>query len=115
MTDLKVLYTCVLCCVALSCLTLCDPMDCTRQAPLSLEFSRQEHWSGLPCPPPRNRPNPGIIHESSALQADSLPFEPSGKPYYTCVTKFKNKYKKDQPRDRPDGPVVKTPHFYCWG
>ena len=35
-----------------SCLTLCDPMNCSRQAPLSLEFSRQEYWSGLSCPPP---------------------------------------------------------------
>ena len=34
--------------VAESCLTLCDPMDCSLQAPLSMEFSRQEHWSGLP-------------------------------------------------------------------
>ena len=35
-----------------SCPALCNPMDCSRQAPLSAEFSRQEHWSGLPCPPP---------------------------------------------------------------
>ena len=32
--------------------TLCDPMDCTRQDPLSMEFSRQEYWSGLPFPFP---------------------------------------------------------------
>ena len=31
---------------------LCDPMDCSPQAPLSMGFSRQEHWSGLPCPSP---------------------------------------------------------------
>jgi len=31
-----------------------------RQAPLSMEFSRQEYWSGLPCPPPEDLPNPGI-------------------------------------------------------
>ena len=35
-----------------SCLTLCDSMDLARQAPLSMGFSRQEYWSGLPCPPP---------------------------------------------------------------
>ena len=35
-----------------SCLTLCDPMDHSLQAPLFLGFSRQEYWSGLPCPPP---------------------------------------------------------------
>ena len=39
--------------VAQSCPTLCDPMDCVaRQAPLSMEFSRQESWSGLPFPSP---------------------------------------------------------------
>ena len=38
-------------------------------------FSRQEYWSGLPCPPPGNRPNPGIELRSPALQADSLPSE----------------------------------------
>ena len=35
-----------------SCLTLCDPVDCSPPAPLSLGFSRQEHWSGLPFPSP---------------------------------------------------------------
>ena len=40
-------------------LTLCDPMDCiARQAPLSMGFSRQEYWSGVPCPPPGDLPDP---------------------------------------------------------
>ena len=43
-------------------------------------FSRQEYWSGLPCPPPGDLPNPEIKPRSSALQADSLPSEPPGKP-----------------------------------
>ena len=54
-----------------------------HQAPLSMGFSRQEYWSGLPCPPPGDLPNPGIEPESPmapTLQADSLPFEPPGKP-----------------------------------
>ena len=34
------------------CLTLCDPMDCSSQAPPSMGFSRQEHWSGVPSPSP---------------------------------------------------------------
>ena len=46
-----------------------------------LGFSRQEHWSGLPCPPPEDLPNPGIKPRSLALQADSLPYGPPGKPY----------------------------------
>ena len=45
-----------------------------------MEFSRQEYWIGLPCPPPGDLPNPGIIPRSPALQADSLPSEPPGKP-----------------------------------
>ena len=43
-----------------SCLTLCDHMDVTHQAPLSMGFSRQEYWSELPCPPPGDLPEPGI-------------------------------------------------------
>ena len=42
------------------CLTLCDLMTVACQAPLSLGFSRREHWSGLPFPPPGDLPNPGI-------------------------------------------------------
>ena len=49
------------------------------QAPLSMEFSKQEYWSGLPVPSPGNLPNPGIRPGSLALQADSLPSEPLGK------------------------------------
>ena len=43
-------------------------------------FSRQEDWSGLPFPPPGDLPNRGIKPRSPALQADSLPSEPPGKP-----------------------------------
>ena len=50
------------------------------QAPLSMGFSRQEHWSGLPCPPPGDLPNPGMKPGSPALQTDSLPLEPPEKP-----------------------------------
>ena len=45
-----------------------------------MEFSRQESWSGVPCPPPGDLPNPGIEPGSPTLQADSLPSEPPGKP-----------------------------------
>ena len=57
----------------------CDPIGCSLQTPLPLEFSRQEYWNGLPCPPPGDLPNPGIKPRSPALQANSLPSEPSGK------------------------------------
>ena len=52
------------------------------QTPQSMEFSRQESWNGLPCPPPGDLSYPGIEPASPmspALQADSLPAEPSGK------------------------------------
>ena len=51
--------------------------------PLSMEFSKQEYWSGLPLPSPGDLPNPGIEPRSPALQADSLPSEPPGKPPLT--------------------------------
>ena len=54
-----------------------------RQAPLSMGFSRQ-YWSGIPCPPPGDLPNPGNELGSPALQADSLPAELPGKPFRTC-------------------------------
>ena len=56
------------------------PWTVARQAPLSMEFSRQEYWSGLPIPSPEDFPNPGIKPGSLALQADSLPSEPLGEP-----------------------------------
>ena len=43
-------------------------------------FSRQEYWSGPPCPPPGDLPSPAIEPRCPALQADSLPTEPPGKP-----------------------------------
>ena len=50
------------------------------QAPLSMGFSRQEYWSGLPFPSPGDLPNPEIEPGSPALQADALSSEPPGKP-----------------------------------
>ena len=52
-------------------------------AALFMEFSRQEHWSGLPFPPPGVLPNPGIEPRSPTLQADTLPSEPPRKPQNT--------------------------------
>ena len=67
--------------VAHSCPTLCDSMDyIVCQAPLSMEFSRQEYWSRLPFPSPGDLPDPGIEPGSPSLQADSLLSEPPGKP-----------------------------------
>ena len=52
------------------------PWTVAHQAPLSMEISRQEYWSGLPCPSVDDLPDPGIKPRSPALQADSLPSEP---------------------------------------
>ena len=66
--------------VTQSCPTLCNPRDCSLSGSSSMEFSRQEYWCGLPCPPPGDLLNPGIKTGSPALQADSLSFQPPGKP-----------------------------------
>ena len=58
---------------------LCDSMDCSHQAPLSMEFSRQEYWSGLPFPSAGELSDPGTEPRSPILQADSLPTETPGK------------------------------------
>ena len=65
-----------------------------------MEFSRQEYWSGLPFPSPGDLPNPEIEPRSPALQIDSLPTEPQGKPH-TTDTVYKNRV--------PGGSVVKNP------
>ena len=64
--------------VAKSCLILETPWTVARLTPLSMGFSRQEYWSGLPFPSPGDLPNPGIKLGSAALQADSLPTELQG-------------------------------------
>ena len=58
--------------VAKSCLTPATPWTVAYQAPLSMGFSRQEYWSGLPFPSLGDLPDPGIKPGSPALQADSL-------------------------------------------
>ena len=71
------------------CLTLCNPMHGSPSGSPVMGFSRQEYWSGLPCPSPENLPNPGIEPRSPTLQTDSLPSELPGKPgrMYTFLLK----------------------------
>ena len=70
----------LLCMHMLSCFShvplFATPWAITHQVPLSMEFSRQEYWSGFPCPPPGDLPNPGTEPASPkapVLPADSLP------------------------------------------
>ena len=58
-----------------SCSTLATAWTVAHQAPLSMGFSRQEYWRGLPFPSPGDLPNPGLEPEFPELQADSLPTE----------------------------------------
>ena len=60
------------------------PRTVAHQAPPSMEFSREEYWSGLPFPPPGDLPDPGIKPGSPALQADALPSEPPGMQSTSC-------------------------------
>ena len=72
----------VLCLVAQSWPTLCNPMNCSPpSSSVYGDFSRQEYWSGLPSPPPGGLPNSGTEPRSPALQADSLPAELPGEPW----------------------------------
>ena len=66
---------------------LCPTLTTSWTLP-SMEFSRQEYWSGLPFPSPGDLPDPGIEPWSPALQADSLPTELQGSPTYTGKDPF---------------------------
>ena len=66
---LLTVYTCML-----------SRFGAAHQAPPSMGFSRQESWSGLPCPPPGNLPDSGLKPVSPVLQADSLPLSHQGSP-----------------------------------
>ena len=63
-----------------------NPWTVTYQAPLSMEFFSQECRSGLPFPSPGDLPDPGIEPGSPSLRADTLPFEPPGKPPHLHIS-----------------------------
>ena len=71
-------------------LLFATPWTVVYQAPQSMEFSRQEYWSGLPFPSPGHLPDSGIEPGSPALQADALLSEPPGKPQVTSLPSLKS-------------------------
>ena len=74
-------------------LTLCDSMACSLPgSSLSMGFSRQRYWSELPFPPPGDLHDSGIEPRSPALQADSLPLVPPGKPHLCTDTHLFRKF-----------------------
>ena len=88
-------HTCVCVLSCFSCVQLfVTPWTVAHQAPLSLGFSKQEHWSGLSCPPPGDLPDPGTEPASlmsPALQVRSSPLVTPDKPY-THIPKCKHVY-----------------------
>ena len=82
------LCVCVCVFVCVSCSVISDSsgphgLYVARQALLSMGFSRQEYWSGLPFPSPGDLPDRGVKLGSPALQVNSLPSEPPQKPSFT--------------------------------
>ena len=77
---------------AQSCPTLCNPMTVAQQASLSIEFPRQESWSGLACPPPWDHPNAGTKPSSFCVSCTGrwifLPLHPLGSHF---IYSYKNK------------------------
>ena len=65
--------------------SLATPLSVAHQAPLSMEFSRQEYWSGLPFPSPGDLPNLGIKLTYPSLAGEFFTPEPPGKTYFMCM------------------------------
>ena len=98
--------------VTQSCLTLCNPMDCSPGGSSVHGILRQEHWSRLPFPSPGDFPNPEIKPRSPSLQADSLPSEPPARPENTrvgglSVLQCKNQFPPN-PGTEPGSPALQA-------
>ena len=77
------------CCLVAVSFSFATTWTVAHQASLSMGFSRQEHWSGLPFPSPGDLPDPEIEPRSPALQVDSLLSGPPGKPQSTIYSNIK--------------------------
>ena len=86
---------------SLSCVRLfATSWTVAHQAPPSMGFSRQEHWSGLPFPSPGDLPDPGIEPRSPALQADAFTSELPRKPKNTRVVAISYSRRSSRPRNQ---------------
>ena len=88
-----------------------SPWTVARQAALSMGFSRQEYWSGLPFPSPGNLPNPGTEPRSPALQVDSLPSEPPGKPQESVHCRDQARRTRQLKLKKPNSPWLSGKRF----
>ena len=83
------------------------PWTVAYQASLSMGFSRQEYWSGLPFPSPGDLPDPGIAPRSPTLEADTLTSEPPGKP----KSNYKSEVSLCNMKDSSLGPLANLGFF----
>ena len=86
------------CSVTQSCPTLAAPKDCSPPGSSVWGFPRQEHWAGLPFPPPGNLPDPRIEPASPALVGGLFTTAPRGKPPYSSHRKRKHRGRQTCPR-----------------
>ena len=100
---------CVLCCC--SCVDSATLWTVACHASLSMEFSRQEYWSGMPCPLPGDLPNPGIKPRSPSLQEDSLPCEPPRKPKNIGVGSLSLLQGLPHPGIKPGSPALQIDSY----
>ena len=109
-------YTCfaVVCWVTQSWLALHSPMDCSPQAPLSMGFSRQEYWTGLPCPPPGDLPDAEIEPRTPALQVDSLHLSHKGSPGILGWVAYSFSRGSSWPRNRTRVSCIAGGFFTSW-
>ena len=80
----------------------------------SMEFSRPEYWSGKPFPSTGDLPNPGIKPRSPALQADSLPAEPPGKPKNNALVAYPFSRRSSWPRNQTRFSCITGGFFTNW-
>ena len=90
-------------------------MDLAHQAPPSMEFSRQEYWSGLPFPSPGDLSNPGIEPGSPAFPADALTSEPPGQVLvFIAEFTFKEHFNFTKEQLPREGKVDKVFRYCLW-